>query len=344
MSTNDQVGFDRLPILGELREQLNEHYRASISRPRAHPRLVRSRRWRPLALLAVLVLGGATGALAAAGVFQSPTVIQRYNQSVTPVILRAMNSPLCARPHVAATTTSTAPASLLSSLGVLRRPSLPGGLRDVLPHLVTPGTSLYVRYVRFARSADGFDFYVFVGTSFAGTPSNISRCTAAVTANFTRELPHLKKSLRADATQIFDAALSAQRANWSRAKAPFVGVGLSAISMYAAGNGFGGGVSRASQVDQGIALGEGGAATGSGPNTSFVDGLVPDSVASLTLHYTAGPLGGFSHKHAVAANITTKPVDNVFVAIVPRATGNALPSTITWRGASGTTIKTIHEP
>ena len=344
MSKSDGVGFDRLPILAELREQLNEHYHANVARPRAHPRLVRSRRWRPLALFAVLILGGATGALAAAGVFQSPGAIKRYDQSITPVVLRAINSPSCARPHVAATTTGAAPASLLSTLGVLRRPSRPGGLRGVVTRLITPGMSLYLRYVRFARSVDGFDFYVSVGTSFAGTPANIGRCIAAVTANFTRELPRLPKALRAEAAQIFDAALNAQRANWSRIPARFVGVSLNAISIYTPGNGFGGGPSTVASINAGKDLGEGGAATGSGPNTSFVDGLVPDAVASLTLHYEAGPIGGYSHKHGPAANITTRPVNNVFVAIVPRPTGNAEPSSIIWRAANGKIIKTIHEP
>ncbi len=338
------VGFERLPILAELREQINEQYRAHDAVLRRHGRLVRAHRWRPLALIAVLVLGGATGALAAAGVFQSSAVIKRYDQSITPVVLRAMNSPLCARPHVAATTTSTAPGSLLSTLGVLRRPPQPGGIRHDIPMLITPGMSLYVRYVRFARSVDGFDFYVSVGTSLAEAPVNVGRCIAAVTANFNRELPHLPKSLRADATQIFDAALSTQRANWSRTRPPFVGINLNAISIYAPGNRFGGGPSTVASIDEGKDLGEGGAATGSGPNASLVDGLVPDGVASLTLHYDAGSLGGYSHTHAPAADITTKPVNNVFVAIVPRSTGNAQPSTVTWRAANGTIIKTIHEP
>ncbi len=39
---------------------------------------MRARRWRPLALIAVLVLGGATGALAAAGVFQTGTPVGPY--------------------------------------------------------------------------------------------------------------------------------------------------------------------------------------------------------------------------------------------------------------------------
>ena len=340
MSTNG-VGFDRLPILAELREQLNAHYRAGAAVPRRHAGLAPAHRWRPLALIALLILGGATGALAAAGVFQAPAVIKRYDRSVTPVVLRAINGSRCARRHFPATTASTAPAGLLATLRVLRRPSRRGGTPDVLPSLIMPGTSLYVRYVRLARSVDGFDFYVSVRTSFAGTPLNIGRCMAAMTANFTRELPRLPRAFRAEATHIFDAALGVQRADWLRTPRPFVGVGLSAVSIYAPGNGFGGGSSTIASIDEGKDLGEGGGATGSGANTSFVDGLVPDGVSSLTLHYDAGPLGGYSRQHVPALNITTRVVNNVFATIVPRPTGNALPWSITWRAANGKLIKSI---
>jgi hypothetical protein len=342
VSTGADSGFDKLPILAELRDRLNEHYLTTASAPPKHPRLIRARRWRPLALIAVLVLGGATGALAAAGVFQSPSVIKRYNQSITPVVNRAMNSPLCAIRHVAATTAAAAPASLLSTLAVLRRSARPGGISGgVLSELTTPGQTLYVRYARFARAVYGFAFYVSVGTTPVFAPLSISRCIAAATASFDHELARIPKALRDDETQIFNAAIRTQRVDWAQNK-PVVGVGLHAISLYGAG-GFGGGDGAAAVIESGKALGEGGAATGSGPDTSFVDGLVPDGVATVTFHYDAGSLGGYSHKRVPAANVTTRPVNNVFIAIVPRPTGNALPWTITWRAASGKIIKTIHE-
>jgi hypothetical protein len=70
MSEQSGVGFDQLPILGELRGLLNEHYVRAVRHPHRR-RPLRQRRWRPLALVAVLVLGGGTAALAAAGVFRS---------------------------------------------------------------------------------------------------------------------------------------------------------------------------------------------------------------------------------------------------------------------------------
>jgi hypothetical protein len=56
VSTNRGRGFEGLPILAELRERLNEHYRASAPALREHPRLVCSRRWRPAHSVAQAIL------------------------------------------------------------------------------------------------------------------------------------------------------------------------------------------------------------------------------------------------------------------------------------------------
>jgi hypothetical protein len=164
-----------------------------------------------------------------------------------------------------------------------------------------------------------------------------------MTTNFDRELSRLPEAFHADARQIFSSDLAILRTSWAR-KPPPVAVSAQAFSIYSLDQGGFGAGGTAATIEAGKGLGLGGAATGQGPNTSFVAGVVPDGVASVTLHYSAGPLGGYSHKHVAAANITTKPVNNVIIAIVPRPTGNALPSTITWRAADGRIIKTISEP
>jgi hypothetical protein len=348
MGASDGVGFDKLPILAELRAQLNAHYRARAPRPGERPRLVRVRRWRPLALIAVLVLGGATGALAAAGVF-SPSVIQ---QRISPGALRALNSPACAPSRVTAAT-GTPPASILSILGVLRRPEQTGGIPDVLSRpLAPPQVGLYVKYVRFARSADSVDYYVSVSSGAGGlgsAPENVGRCIAALTAEFDRDLPRIPKASRAAAAHLFNGELAIRRTNWAR-RSP-VGVNLESFSLIHGGAAEVAGDCTANRIEQGGCL-AGGQSLGN-YNTSIV-GIVPDGVASVTLHYNAGTRGGcaasspgfscYSHEHVPAANITAKPVNNVFDAHVPRASGNALPSAITWRAANGRTIKRIREP
>ena len=342
MSAGTGSGFDELPILAELRERLNDHYRASALAPRKHPRLARSRHWRPLALIAVLVLGGATGALAAAGIFQSPSVIQRSNKYIQPEVLRALNSPVCVRGTVPATTTAVPPASLLSIVGVLRRPAARGGASDVLSRLGGEFPGLYVKYVRFARAVDGLDWYVSVSAGHLGirAPVHINRCIAAQTANFDRELPRIPRPFRADATQIFNAQIQNERS--VDAHNPPVGVNLMGLGPYG-GNGPTSGGATAAGIEAG-ALAYGSSLTGSGPDTATVEGVVPDGVASVTLHYDAGPASAYGHTHAPAANITTAPVNNVIVVTVPRNVGNASPQTMIWRAADGKIIKTITHP
>jgi hypothetical protein len=338
VSTDADTGFDKLPILAELRDRLSEHYRASAPGRARHPRLVRSRGWRPLALIAVLVLGGATGALAAAGVFESSST-QLSNKYIRPEVLRAINSAVCARRTVPATTTGIPPASLLSILGVLRRPAAREGAFDVLSRLggVYPG--LYIKYVRFARAVDGLDWYVSVSAGDVGIlgPVHINRCVAAQTASFDRELPSIPKALRADATQIFNAQVQSERS--FDARNPPVSVNLTGLGPYG-GQGPSFGEATAADIEDG-ALASGGSLTGSGPDTASVEGVVPDGVASVTLHYDAGPASAYGHTHAPAANITTKPVNNAIVVTVPRNVGNATPQTIIWRAANGRIIKTI---
>jgi hypothetical protein len=70
--------------------------------------------------------------------------------------------------------------------------------------------------------------------------------------------------------------------------------------------------------------------------------LVPDGVATVTLAYPAGKIGGFDHQHAPAFTITTNVVGNFVVATVPRS-GDRLvaPMTMAWRTAGGTIVKTF---
>jgi hypothetical protein len=69
--------------------------------------------------------------------------------------------------------------------------------------------------------------------------------------------------------------------------------------------------------------------------------VVPDGVATVTLKYPAGPIGGYDHRHAPATTITTKVVGNLLVVTVPRAGLNVAGTTTTWRTANGHTIKTL---
>ena len=77
---------------------------------------------------------------------------------------------------------------------------------------------------------------------------------------------------------------------------------------------------------------------------SVLSGVVPDGVASVTLHFPARLDG--THQ-ASSVSVTARPIENVFVVRVPRrvtpqAFGGSAPVWITWRAANGTVIRTIH--
>jgi hypothetical protein len=98
------------------------------------------------------------------------------------------------------------------------------------------------------------------------------------------------------------------------------------------------------QIRQGEALSYGGGCSRS-LVSSQVSGIVPDGVATVTFHYPAGRVGGYSHSMAPAANVTTRPVNNVIVVMVPRGGGNGRSwTTMTWRAANGTIIQAFGNP
>jgi hypothetical protein len=98
------------------------------------------------------------------------------------------------------------------------------------------------------------------------------------------------------------------------------------------------------QIRQGRALTYGGDCSRS-LLRSQVSGIVPDGVAAVTLHDPAGRVGGYSHKMAPAANVTTRPINNVIVVMAPRGGGNGRSwTTMTWRAANGTIIQTFSGP
>ncbi len=107
--------------------------------------------------------------------------------------------------------------------------------------------------------------------------------------------------------------------------------------MLATANG-GGGAGTATTIEQGTAYG-----TDGGFGHTTIETLVPDGLATVTLHYPTGKIGGFDRNHAPALTITGNVVGNLLIVTVPRA-GNRLiaPMTMTWRAASGRTVKTFN--
>ena len=262
---------------------------------------------------------------------------QRY---VETAVLKGINGPACAREHVAATNTGPPPASLLSILGVLR---LPATAADKVPlPIVAHQSDVYVNYIRFARSAFGISWYVWVAGPPEAffPPANETRCLAAQAADFHGELPSIPKNLRSATTRIFNAQLRAERTRDGEPPRP---PGVELFGLSPGGGGAGGGGLDAAEIAQRGSWGSSSGGTGNNPELTRFNGIVPDGVATVTLQYPAGKVGGFSRRTAPAVTITAHAVNNVVVVSVRRAGAQALRVTTTWRAADGTIIKTIHD-
>ncbi len=119
-----------------------------------------------------------------------------------------------------------------------------------------------------------------------------------------------------------------------------VGVHLFGVT---ADGGFAFGAASAARIEQSGDWGSTSSGTGANPGVTLFSGVVPDGVATVTLHYPAGKIGGFSRRKGPAVTIKAHVINNVVVVKVPRAGEQATSAvTTTWHAANGTTIKTIH--
>lgn len=300
-----------------------------------------AQRWRVASLvaLAAIVVASVSVAESSDAGASGPSARQQMEQRyVETAILKGINSPACVREHVPATNTGAPPASLLSILGVLR---LPATAADKVPlQFTSHQTNVFVNYIRFARSAFGVNWYVWVAGPPAGflPPANETRCLAAQSADFRSELPSIPSAQRDATTQMFNVQLRQER---SRDSPPLRPPGVGLYGLNPGGGGGGGGGATAAIIEQRGSWGSTSGGTGANPGLTRFNGLVPDGVATVTLHYPAGRVGGFSHRTAAAVTITAHAVNNVVVVSVPRAGAQAMNVTTSWRAADGTIIKTI---
>ena len=174
--------------------------------------------------------------------------------------------------------------SLLSILGVLRRPAEPA---DATIPRTFDRPLVYTRYIRLAR--------VVLGNRYFVIPSLGLRC---------------KPLEPVPAVMLLD--LDGLRGSW-----------LSVADVAAIKQG---GLLLVNQLDR----------------RTTVSGLVPDGVATITLHYPAALASGPGTHALPAITITAKPIDNIVAVTVPRSGRLAQTPDMTWRSANGHMIKTFN--
>jgi hypothetical protein len=100
--------------------------------------------------------------------------------------------------------------------------------------------------------------------------------------------------------------------------------------------GVGGGGITAAQIEHGESL----STLGLSSTRALVTMLVPDGVASVTLHFPAGRASGYSPKISPPATITTPAINDEVIVAIPRSSPGA-GDTMSWRAADGHTIRTF---
>ena len=236
---------------------------------------------------------------------------------------KASKTSVCQPPSAKPTVSDGSPSpSLLSVLGVLRRPAT-GSDQPRVPHVSRPlypagVQGVYVRYVRRARVKAGISYYVIPAARLDADPMFVAPCRAKQVAVLRSELPHIPAGERASTLTL--------QARWLAlfARAGQQGEGV-CLMVFAAAGGGGGACNTASEAEHGDLT----ESTG-----STFSGVVPDRVATVTVHYPAS-------NEAAATTLTSDVVGNVFAIRIPGLTlGGGPPPTVTWRSATGQVIKT----
>lgn len=346
MDRRERDGFEDLPILADLRELLAAHMRETAATAPGHaagtPTRARRRtgwalaglRRAPLALavavaLAVVAVGlvalhqrtAAHHASAQSGHGSQPPASAEPPPAVVPGEINHARKQVIAHDPACAQTTNhgqtidrgSPPESMLSVLGVLRRPPLSPDPTDRVLHSIgwDAGAGVYVNYLRRARTEYGRSYWLVpeARTSpFAPIPA---RCDAELRATLKRDLRHASAARRTQALRALDAQLSAERAqSQHRQGLCFVEIGLH-TRPHPGAVGFG-----CSAVPaQGNPLVDGNRSGDRGGGT-IQSGVVADGYVSVSVHFPAA--GG-----APALTLSSDVVNNVYVLKVPRRPGRA---------------------
>jgi len=296
----------------------------------------------PLAASSVVVLAVAAFAIVALGHHKPPSPSGQPAAASAPQRRRARayldatigtmikRDPVCrlgAPPSpVGATLSEASPsATMLSVLGVLRRPAtaadgLPRSLTREGRLILTRGAStVYVRYIRRARVVSGVSYYV-IPAAGVRRPAFPARCFGEEMQTLRLEVSRAPEQLR-----LLTLNLGARRFLLERLQAGERGhEGVFELEWQSTGGGGGGGGISPSMLARHGMLGSEG---------DVLHGIVPSGVARVTLEWPAQ-----------GRRVTTAVVNNVFVVKVPGAGGGNFPPVMVWRAANGRAIRSVSTP
>lgn len=218
-------------------------------------------------------------------------------------------------------------AQLLSQLGVLRRPAISSpSLQTLLGGGFSAGARVYVDYIRLAQVAYGSAFYLIPEGNPSGRGSIPARCYTEMRTRLKRLTGRLPAGERAAALQEQSQAFRMMRAQ----RQPGLCFAIVTTRHVRPPNGVNSGCgSTTAFLQPGLDSGVG---QGDRAGGQIFAAIVPDSVASVTMKFSA------SAKDP-ARTLTARAINNVVVFKIPPHTAHAdLPSAIIRRSADGRII------
>jgi len=286
-----------------------------------------------VAAFAVVALGrhgppSPPGQPAAAGASQRRRARAYLDATIETMLKRDPACRLGAPPNPAGATLSdgSPSATMLSVLGVLRRPAtaadgLPGSLTRARRFILTRGaTSVYVRYIRRARVVDGVSYYV-IPAAGVRRPAFPGRCFGEEMQTLRREVSRAPAQMRLITLNLGARRFSVEQALGARERGH---EGVFELEWQSTGGGGGGGGISPSMLARHGMLGSDG---------DVLHGIEPSGVARVTLEWPAQ-----------GRRVTTAVVNNVFVVRVPGAGGGNFPPVMVWRAANGRVIRVVTTP
>jgi hypothetical protein len=220
--------------------------------------------------------------------------------------------------------------SLLAHLGVLRRPATPSStLQTLLGGGFSAGSRVYINYIRLARIDYGRAFYLIPEGNPSALGSIPSRCYTEMRARLMHVVVNLPPSERATALMQQAQGLQSMR---QRTDQPGLCFAVVTTRHVRPPNGVNSGCnSTTAFLQPGL---DGGIGLRDRAGGQIFAAIVPDSVATVTLYFSA------SSKDP-ARTLTSRAINNVVVFKIPPDTAHPdFPTTIIRRAANGQIIST----
>ncbi|HZO36602.1 MAG TPA: hypothetical protein VFB41_06970 [Solirubrobacteraceae bacterium] len=232
--------------------------------------------------------------------------------------------------------------AVLDVLAPLRRPARPSDRQQTGNRGLEHGT--YVDYVRMVTAANGARFTIIVGRRVREIYRPTKQCLDAEHARLVELVEGEPAALRSAALGAFGKMRHGQENNATIPTTP-----QDQIYLYGSTGG-GGGIDVATFRTRGLFSSSGGsfrpgASKRVGRASSTLSGLVPDGVATVTVHYPKIVSNGPYYKptaYPAAFTQTLRVRDNVISATIPRDAPRALgDARMTWRDAGGAVIRSF---